>query len=1167
VAFVHRGNGERFVYKKVRTTTLQQNQTRRISTREAPSQQNNWKLWIWVCALFIFCAAAFVQARAQVLFGSVVGTVTDSTGAAVPGATVLITNTQTNQTRTSPTDAGGLYTISTVPAGIYRVNISKTGFQTFQTASVEVIANNVVRVDAQLMVGTTSQTVEVQGSATAELQTDTADVHSEISSQVLENTPQATRTYQGIFNLVPGMSPPGGQLSGGTNNPSKSMQFAANGTGVQGPNVRIEGVSATNPWVQQYTTFVPANESIASVNIVTNSPDAEQGLSGGPSVSVQLKSGSNGVHGAFYEYNVTNATEARNFFQPATQGPPHLVENDTGGWISGPIIRNKLFYFGGYEGDFIEQGYPGIISVPTPQMLSGNLSGSSTPIYDPATGNANGTGKTQFPGNIIPANRIANAVKIMIPYVPAPNLPGIVNNYSVTQATTYNLHRIDTKIDYQATSKLRISGRYGYQPYNNVQNPFFGQFLGGSSGGWPAFSSNGAGNYLQHGATLAISSSATYVVSPTVVADFTFGVTQAHQYLFPTMTDTKVGLDTLGIPGTNIGNLPWAGGMPDFDIAGYPNSTSTTFGYSYPPLEYKDPIFEYTGSVTKIKGAHSIRAGEDIIRLHMNHIEVRNTQFQFTGGVTSVAGGPTPSDYNGVADFLLGLPNTTNNWFQTVPWINLRSWSLSLYVRDNWQASHKLTINYGIRWEHYPVPTNSPGFPFNNLVENVNNPTVSLCGVAGNSPNCGIQVSWKLFAPSIGIAYRATDSMVVRAGYALSPQQVEMGNSVTQSFPAETEAVYNGANSYLAASTTLASGFPPLPTPDFAAGTLPIPSGAGNVNTDPKNFRRGYIQSYNAIVQKEFGRDFVAQGGYVGTHVVNQDGTVDFNYGQLGGGVASQPLSQYGITGSTTSFQPATFDLYNSLQLSLQKRMSYWLTLQAAYTWSKDMQGGATNALPSGAAGVEIPQYYYLNRSVTPLDRTNNFILNSTYQLPFGPNKQFLNHGIAGAVLGGWTANGIFNHLSGLPYSVTASNTSCNCPGSTQRANQVLSNVAKGSVPHTSSDGSTYFNPLAFAPVTTASFGTASYNSLRGPGATNLDASVFRDFHLWERVSMQFRAEAFNATNTPHFGNPTANVSSVAYDSNGNITNLNGFGQITSLSPLGRLIDPRYMRFGVRFTF
>jgi hypothetical protein len=349
---------------------------------------------------------------------------------------------------------------------------------------------------------------------------------------------------------------------------------------------------------------VPSVESIQSINVVTNSPDAEQGLSGGPSVTVQLKSGSNGIHGAFYEYNINNATESRSYFQPVGQKPAHLVDNDTGGWVSGPIIRNKLFYFAGYEGDFIHQGYAGIISVPTPQMLSGDLSGSSTPIYDPMTGNPDGTGRTPFPNNKIPDARISPVVKIMIPYVPAPNLPGYINNFSVVQATLYNLHKIDTKVDYQATSKLRVSGRYGYQPYFNQQNPFFGQFLGGSSGGWAAFSQNGAGNYLQNGATLAVSASATYVFNPTLILDGTFGVTQAHQLLFPTETDTKVGLDVLGIPGTNIGALPWSGGMPNFDIGGYPSASgsSTTFGYSYPPLEYKDPVFEYNANLTKIKG-------------------------------------------------------------------------------------------------------------------------------------------------------------------------------------------------------------------------------------------------------------------------------------------------------------------------------------------------------------------------------------------------------------------------------------------------------------------------------------------------------------------------------------------------------------------------------------
>jgi hypothetical protein len=1127
----------------------------------------------WACTFFFLCLAALfsVQAKAQTLYGSVVGTIVDDTGAAVPDANVVITETQTNEARTVTSDNGGVYTVSTVPPGNYQVIITKAGFQGFKTTGIEVTPNNVVRVDAKLQVGTVSQTVEVQSAVAAQLQTDTADVHSEISSHALETVPQATRSYQGVLNQVPGMVPPGGQLSGGTNNPSKSMQFAANGTGVQGPNVRIEGVSATNPWVQQYTSFVPSIESIQSINVVTNSPDAEQGLSGGPSITVQLKSGSNSIHGGFYEYNTNSSTEARSFFQLPTQKAAHLVDNNTGGFVGGPIIRDKLFYFAGYEGDYIRQGYAGIISVPTPQMLSGDLSGSTTPIYDPATGNADGTGKTVFPGNKIPANRISNVAKIMIPYVPAPNIPGLItNNFSVVQATIYNLHKIDTKIDYQITPKLRVSGRYGYQPYFNQQSPFFGQFLGGSSGGWPAFSANGAGNYLQNGATLAVSGSVTYVFSPSLIVDGTFGVTQPHQLLFPTMTNVKVGLDVLGIPGTNIGALPWSGGMPDFDIASYPSSTGTTFGYSYPPLEYKDPVFEYDANITKIKGSHNIRVGEDIVRLHMNHKEVRNTVFQFTGGVTATPGGASPNPYNGVADYLLGLPQTTNVWFQPQqPYITLREYDFSVYARDQWQATHKLTINYGLRYEYFPVPTTATrGIQYNNLLSDINNPTMELCGVGGNPGDCGIKVSKTLFAPSLGVAYRVDDNTVVRAGYALSPTQVEMGNSGTQAFPATVQGVYNGANAYLAASTTLATGFPTIPNPTADShGNVAIPFGAGNVNSVGKNFRRGYIQSYNLNVQRSFA-GFVGQVGYVGTHVVNQNGTVNFNYASLGGGTASLLLNQYGITGAITEFKPANWDRYNSLQATLAKRLSNGFTMQMAYTYSKDMQGGATASLPSGGAGIQIPQYYYRNTSVTPVDRTHNFIVSSMYQLPFGRNKQFVNSGVGAAVLGGWSVQGVFYHLSGLPFSVNASNSSCNCPNSisTQLANKVKTSVAKGRVPHMAQDGSSWFDPTAYAPVTTANFGNSSYNSLRGPGATQFDSSVFRDFQIWERLSMQFRAESLNTANHPHFGNPSSNISSASIV-NGNITALNGYSQITTTNPLGRLLDARYFRFGVKFLF
>jgi Carboxypeptidase regulatory-like domain/TonB dependent receptor len=1120
------------------------------------------------CSLFL-CLPAFLSlpARAQTLFGSLVGTVTDAGGAAVPDATVKITNLQTNDQRTVQTDNGGVYTVSTIPQGTYGVNVSKAGFHDSETTGVVVNANNTVRVNATLQVGAVSQTVEVQSGSAAQLQTDTADVRSEIPSQTLETVPQPTRTYEGILNLVPGVSPPGGQLTGGTNNPSKSMQFAANGSGTSAPNVRIEGVSAAAPWSVANTTFVPSVEAIANVNVVTNSPDAEQGLSGGPSVTVTLKSGSNGVHGAFYEYNINNATEARNFFQPVGQGAPHLVDNDTGGWISGPIIPNKLFYYAGYEGDYLRQGLNGIIAVPTPTMLSGDESGSPTPIYDPATGNADGTGRTPFPGNIIPQSRISPIVQKLIPDFPKPNLPGIVNNLNTNQGQTYNLHKIDTKIDYQATQKLRISGRYGYQPYNSLTQPLYGPILGGASDGWAAFAAAQAGNYQQYGATLAVSASATYVLSPTWVIDATFGVTQAHQLLFPTQSNVKYGADVLGIPGTNVGTLPFAGGLPQFTIGNGTDYGGPTFGYSYPPLEYKDPIFEYAANATKVLKSHNIRFGEDIRRIHINHREIPGDAFFFTGGLTSLnaSGAPAPGDYNFVSDFLLGLPQNTNASYQS-SLVTIREWDFGLYVRDQWQVSHKWTLNYGVRWEHYPVPTSvTNSFAYNNLQSNANNPTLSICGVNGVPGNCGISVSSKLFAPSIGIAFRPTETTVIRAGYAVSPIQYSMGHPVVLNYPSIVEGVYNGTNSFaLSNSGTLAQGLPTIATPNLAPGIVPIPFGVGNVNTDAKNYVRGYVQSDNVTLQQDLSHGFIWELGYVGTHVVNNSalGAVNINYGQVGGGSKSQPFSQYGITGKVSVYGPEhnSYDLYNALQTSIQKRLANGLSMQAAYTWSKDIQGGPLST------GILIPQYQYLNRSLTPADRTQNFILTSTYQLPFGSNKMWVNHGIGGAILGGWSVNGIFSHVSGTPFSVGSSGASCNCPGNTQRANQVKAHVAKGSVPHTAQDGSSWFDPTAFAPVTTASFGTASYYSLRGPGATNLDASVFRNFQIWERLQMQFRAESFNVTNTPHFGNPGASVSSAAFK-NGVITSLNGYSQIASLNPLGRLIDPRYFRFGVRFTF
>ena len=659
----------------------------------APGTQHPFGLralfFFGIVALAVLLTFSNLPATAQVLFGSVVGSVTDATGASVPGATVRITEISTNDSRTVQTNESGAYTVSTVPAGTYRVEISKGGFRGFATSNIVVNQNNVVRVDAQLQVGAQTEKVEVTAESAA-LQTDRADVHSEVATQALENLPQANRSYEGLLALVPGMSPPGGQLA---EEPTILRSLCSSGLTGQELTARMFGSRESVRPIHGRCRIRRSCRRWRRSLMSTWSPTAltPSRVGRGASVNVMLKSGSNETHGAAFLYNIVSAFEANNFFAPAGSKPPHLVDNDTGGSLGGHIIKDKLFYFGSYEGDFDREANSGILSFPNQATLHGDMTGSANPIYDPTTGNPNGTAKTPFSGNMIPQSRVSPVVQKLIPLFPVTNLPGVVNNNYVNQATVYNLHKIDTKVDYTATSKLRLSGRWGYQPYYNLQDPVYGQVLGGAS----AFPAAQAGNYLQHGATLAISASATYVVNPTFIVDATFGVTQAHQLLFPTESDVKYGSDVLGIPNTNLGKLPWAGGVPNFSIANF-----VELGASYTPLEYKDPIFEYTANATKIKGSHNIRFGFDIARQHQNHMEVSPTDFTFSGGVTALNGGPGPNAYNSMADFLLGLPQSMQGAVQVPPVLTKRLWQDTVYVRDQWQVSRKLTVNYGVRWKY-----------------------------------------------------------------------------------------------------------------------------------------------------------------------------------------------------------------------------------------------------------------------------------------------------------------------------------------------------------------------------------------------------------------------------------------------------------------------------------
>jgi Carboxypeptidase regulatory-like domain/TonB-dependent Receptor Plug Domain/TonB dependent receptor len=1108
-------------------------------------------LLVPVAAIALLSIFTIDRAWAQVLFGSIVGSVTDGSGAGVPGATIKVTQLETNETRETTTNEAGGFTLSTVHAGTYNVSIVKDGFKGHTTENVLVSLNTVVRVDAALQVGAQTQSIEV-ASETAQLQTERADVHTEFNSKQMIDLPQPTRTFEGIVALTPGIAPPLAS-GGGTNNPSKSFQVTADGTSRSGTNVLIDGVSATNPWVQFYATYAPSVEAIETVNVVTASSDAEQAMTNGASINVQTKSGTNQLHGSLYEYNIVSATKARPFFLPANQGIPKLIENDFGGTVGGRIIKNKLFYFGSYEGDFISQGSANsTVTVPTNAIKAGDFSASPAPIYDPATGvyNAQGipTGRTAFPGNIIPASRINPASAKLVALVPSPNqnfssTPN--SNYYVNTPISNRLQHIDTKFDWIASSKWKVTGRYGYQPYNITQSTIFGPILGGSP------------NEFQFGNASAYAITATYIATPRFVVDANFGRTNAHQVLFPPSTDKKLGSDFLGIPGTNLGNLPYAGGMPQFNVANY-----SGYGFSYTPLQYDDPVYQWAANASWIKGSHNIRFGGNFSKQAMNHTETTPTSFSFNGGATITPGGAAANAFNTYADFLLGLPQTYANSTAPSSPITLRTWQSSFYVRDQWQVNKKLTVSLGTGWEYYPVPHRS-----DRQIESYNFATnqILICGSGPNQSNCGITTQKSLFSPRIGIAYRPVESVVIRAGYSLSPEQINMFRDGIYNYPTRPDFSNTGLSTYDPVGN-LTTGIPVQPAPDISSGVINAPKGLvlGAIIPPNSNFVRGYTESMNFTVQKDFGHGWTAQAGYVGTLSIHQHTRYNINYGTLNGGGNSQPFAPLGIFGSVIQILPYETMRYNSFQAQVNHRFSNGFLFSAAYTRSKWI-GTCCDDSGDGGPAIVLPQYTNLNRALMNADRPNNFRMSAVYDAPFGKGQRYLNQGgVTGAIVGGWHLQGIFSKYSGAPFSASGGS-ALNTPGFTQRAQQVKADVQ---YPGNIGPGQSYFDPTAFVPVTAPGvIGNAGYNTLRGPGVSNLDMSMFRDFVFRERYRLQFRAEALNLSNTPHFANPNGNAGAASFNPDGSIRSLGGYSTITGTTTASRLIDERYLRFGLKLTF
>ncbi|MEJ7606817.1 MAG: hypothetical protein WKF37_11250 [Bryobacteraceae bacterium] len=481
-------------------------------------------------------------------------------------------------------------------------------------------------------------------------------MRSEITSKTLENLPVPPgRNYQQLFRTLPGFSPPGNAHSI-PSNPSRALTFNVNGSSRSSNNTRIDGATSTNvqlPWVSAY---VPALESIETVNVVTNSFDAEQGLAGGAAINVQTKSGTNQIHGSAFEYHTNQQLKAKPFFLPQGQGKPKLVNNQFGGTIGGPIRKDKLFYFLSYEGNFDRQNASRFTTVPTAAIRRGDMSESPRPIYDPNTGDAAGANRTAFPGNMVPSSRISPISQKIVNLIPLPNLPGLTNNYFATGPFAFDRHTLDAKANWNASSKLSAFVRFGALRWSDSAPQVFGDALGG-----PPISGLAGNPGRGEGNTYSTTAAATYLISSSFIADAYVGWTAPESSSEQARLDEKIGLDFLGIPGTN-GTGRLKGGWPRFQISDY---TTVGINEDYMPYYRRDPQFQYVANFSLIKGTHNIRFGMDTYRQHMNQIQEQfvggafhggQGGFTFTGGPTVTRGGPSANQFNSYASFLLGLP-------------------------------------------------------------------------------------------------------------------------------------------------------------------------------------------------------------------------------------------------------------------------------------------------------------------------------------------------------------------------------------------------------------------------------------------------------------------------------------------------------------------------------
>ena len=1139
---------------------------------------------LYVSLLTCGTAALVIPARmmAQAVNGSLLGTVTDKTGAAVPNAKVSIRETSTNISHDATTNNSGNYSFQNLAPGSYSVTVEMQGFQRETRPAIDVLVNNTTRSDFDLNPGNVSETIEVRDTAPL-LQTDRADVSTKIEQQSVESLPLGVnRNFQSLLNLVPGTTPATFQHSQFFNAGS-TLQTEVNGLPRMGNAYNIEGID-DDERTGLLQILIPPADAIASVEASTNNFQVELGRAIGAVTNVTLKSGANKFHGSASEYAQNSYFNARSYF--AAQ-PGKVTYNYFGGNLSGPIIKDRLFFYGDYFRTADHERTTNTLTIPFQQYYTDNGSGfidlSVLPgvLFDPATGNSDGSGRTAFAGNRIPVSRVNATSLRLLQALPKPNqnlttVGSPSNNYFVNSPFSKDANTYDGKIDYQVTPKDHLSLRYSQQIYNIFQAPSFSTFLGGpgNNGG---FAGTGKQNAYSTGLNFD------HAFSSTLLTEVRFGVAHYRNTSQPADYGTN-DATTVGAPGVNVDQF--TSGQVGINISDT-FSSGPFIGYSASmPWIRAEANIDFVNNWTKIVGNHTFRFGVDVRRVRDELLQGQTYSprglVTFGQGATSTSTlnpatnkAYTQGTANDIASFLLDTPSAVGrDLAQFFP--AYRQWWYFGFVGDKWQVTSKLTLDLGVRWEFYQpaTPGKTAGFSY----YDPNNNQLRLAGVGANSPTLGFKAQYNYWAPRTGFAYRVNDQTVIRGGVGMAYMPYA-DNTWLYNYPVRANNAYSNCNNYGAAQytctgntnaqpVTFQSGFPaPVPVTIPTSGVYQIDSTPANsfLNNQsyiyiPLNYHNPYVYSYNLAVQQALPGNFSLSLAYVGNHGVRIGAAQNINLGDRLNcyDTATQtqtngcyPLNiKFGRTATTTQQFVGYSSNYNSLQASLSRRFTNGLSSGSSYTWGKGLgyQTGDDGA-------ILFFQDQRRNYARNDFDRTSSFSQSITYELPLGPGKKFARTGFLAQAVGGWKVSGIALLYTGTPFHVTASGTSLNTPGWTQLANQVtpfkkLKGIGNNNLWF---DTSSFAQPngcsgYAKASPTTVTcpilngvtVGNIGRNVYNGPGLFQNNASIFKTFGLpKEGTTLDVRMDVFQLTNTPQFANPSNSLTSSTF---GKITSTTGSG-------------------------